>query len=115
MTPIGFTGTGVPSPNGTATITGNPAAASTLTCNPVGYPAGTVYSYQWLRNGQTLRGATTATYTPSDGDVGSQLACRLTATNPVGTQTVTSPPTGPVAATAARAKQRWSRSPRAPR
>ena len=98
MTPIGFTGTGVPSPNGTAAITGNPAAASTLTCNPVGYPGGTVYSYQWLRNGQTLPDATAATYTPSDGDVGSQLACRLTATNPVGTQTVTSPPTGPVAA-----------------
>ncbi len=40
VTPIGFTGTGVPSPNGTATITGNPAAASTLTCNPVGNLAG---------------------------------------------------------------------------
>ena len=98
VTPIGFTGTGVPSPNGTATITGKQAAASTLTCNPVGYPGATVYSYQWLRNGQTLPGATAATYTPSDDDVGSQLACRLTATNPVGTQTVMSPPTGPVAA-----------------
>ena len=98
VTPIGFTGTGVPSPSGTATITGNPAAASTLTCNPVGYPGGTVYSYRWLRNGQTLPGATAASYTPSDGDVGSQLACRLTATNAVGTETVTSAPTGPVAA-----------------
>jgi hypothetical protein len=98
VTPIGFNGTGVPSPSGTATITGKQAAASTLTCNPVGYPGGTIYSYQWLRNGQALPGATAASYTPSDGDVGSQLACRLTATNPVGTQTVTSPPTGPVAA-----------------
>ena len=98
VTPIGFTGTGVPNPSGTATITGNPAAASTLTCNPVGYPDGTVYSYKWSRNGQTLPGATAASYTPSDDDVGSQLACRLTATNPVGTQTVMSPPTGPVAA-----------------
>lgn len=98
VTPIGFTGTGVPSPSGTAKITGNPAAATALTCNPVGYPGGTVYSYQWLRNEQTLPGATAATYTPNDGDVGSQLACRLTATNPVGTQTIMSPPTGPVAA-----------------
>ncbi len=96
--PIGFTGTGVPSPNGTAVITGNPAAASRLTCNPVGYPSATVYSYQWLRNGQPLPAAKAATYTPSDGDVGFQLACRLTATNTVGAQTVTSPPTGPIAA-----------------
>lgn len=96
--PLGFTGTGVPTPNGTATILGNPAAASKLTCNPVGYPTGAVYSYQWLRNGQTLRGATAPTYTPSDGDVGRQLVCQLTATNPVGTQTVSSAPSGPVTA-----------------
>jgi hypothetical protein len=98
VTPVGFTGTGVPSPNGSATITGHPAAASRLACNAVGYPSATVYSFQWLRGGRALPGATAATYTPSDGDVGSQLVCRLTATNTVGTQTVTSPPTGPIAA-----------------
>jgi hypothetical protein len=98
ITPIGFTGTGVPSPQGAATITGNAAAGSKLTCNPVSYPAGTSYAYQWLRNGETLTGATAAGSTPGDGDVGSQLSCRLTASNPVGIQTVTSPSTGPIAA-----------------
>ena len=97
LLPVGLTGTGVPSPAGAATITGNPAAGSTLTCNAVGYPDGTSYTYQWLRGGQAITGATAAGYTPTDGDVGSQLACRVTATNPVGTQTVTSPPTAPIA------------------
>ncbi len=98
VTPIGFTGTGVARPQGAATITGNAAAGSTLTCNPVSYPAGTNYAYQWLRNGKTLTGGTTPVYRPSDSDVGSQLTCRLTASNPVGIQTVSSPSSGPIAA-----------------
>jgi hypothetical protein len=98
ITPIGFTGTGVASPQGAATITGNAAAGSTLTCNAVSYPAGTNYAYEWLRNGETLIGATTPVYRPSDSDVGSQLTCRLTASNPVGIQTVSSPSSGPIAA-----------------
>lgn len=98
VTPIGFTGTGVSSPAGTTTILGNPADGSRLTCKPVGYPGATSYSYQWLRNGHALRGATSAIYTPGVDDVGSRLSCRLSATDPVGEQTVTSPLSAPVAA-----------------
>ncbi len=98
VTPIGFTGTGVSSPQGATTITGSPAEGSRLTCKPVGYQGATSYSYQWMQDGRALRGATSATFTPGAGDVGSQLTCELTATNPVGEQTVTSPPSAPVAA-----------------
>ncbi len=98
VSPIGFTGTGVASPHGGAVITGTPAAGSVLTCDPVGYGPGATYSYQWLRDGQPIAGATGATLALGDSDVGARLACRVTAVNSVGAQTVTSPATGATAA-----------------
>lgn len=89
-------GNGVPSPNGTATVTGAAAAGSQLTCVPDGYPDGTRFAYQWLRNGGATPGATGARFTPDDADVGSRLACRLRATNSVGSETVTSPQSAPI-------------------
>jgi hypothetical protein len=97
--PLGFTGTGVANPRGSATVYGNPAAGSRLTCHPAGYGTATSYSYRWLRNGHQVAGAIGASFTPGDGDVGARLACQVTASNSVGSQTVTSPATGPVAAT----------------
>jgi hypothetical protein len=98
VSPIGFTGTGVASPHGGAVITGTPAAGSALTCNPVGYGPGTTFSYQWLRDGLPIAGANRATIALGDSDVGARLACRVTAVNSVGMQTVTSPATGATAA-----------------
>ncbi len=95
--PIAFSGTGVPTLAGAATITGTAAAGSTLTCNPVGYPTGTTYRYQWLRNGQVIAGANTPTFVPVDANVGQRLACRLLSTNPVSQQTATSPASAPIA------------------
>ena len=99
VSPIGFTGTGLASPRGAAVVTGPAAAGSTLACHPTGYDPGTGFVYQWLRDGAQVAGATGASFTPGDGDVGTRLACRVTAVNSVGNQTVTSPATGPVAAT----------------
>ncbi len=98
VSPIGFTGTGVASPHGGAVIAGTPAAGNVLTCEPVGYGSGATFSYQWLRDGQPIAGATRATLALGDSDVGARLACRVTAVNSVGAQTVTSPATGPTAA-----------------
>ncbi len=95
VTPVAFEGTGVPSLNGAATITGAVSAGNTLTCNPVGFPDGTTYAYQWLANGQPVAGADTQTLELTDGNVGEAVSCRVGATNPVSAQTVTSPPTAP--------------------
>jgi hypothetical protein len=45
--------------------------------------------YRWLRNGSLIAGATSLSYTPAAGDVGSQLACTVTVTYPL-LQTTTS-------------------------
>jgi Abnormal spindle-like microcephaly-assoc'd, ASPM-SPD-2-Hydin len=97
IVPVAFAGTGTPTLNGGATITGNAAAGSTLTCNPVGYPPGGSYQYQWLRASYPVAGADAPTLIPSDTDVGHRFACRIATTNSGSTQTVTSPRTAPIA------------------
>jgi hypothetical protein len=44
----------------------------------------TAYAYQWARNGVIIVGATAATKALVAADIGSYMACRVTATNPVG-------------------------------
>jgi hypothetical protein len=90
-------GTGVTSPQGSVSVTGTSAAGSLLSCVPNGYTGGTSFTYQWLRNGQTIPAATDAQFTPSEADVGMALGCRVQAVNSVGSETVTSPQSGPVA------------------
>jgi hypothetical protein len=55
-------------------------------------------TYQWLRNGGTLSGATTSTYALGDADVGSQMSVQVSYIDGHGTlESVTSAQTGPVA------------------
>lgn len=42
-------------------------------------PATATLSYQWLKNGKAIKGATKATYTPVPGDAGATLSVRVTA------------------------------------
>jgi hypothetical protein len=54
----------------------------TLTCSPgtwTGAPTST--TFQWLRDGAPIPGATSADYTVTDADVGASIVCRVTATN----------------------------------
>ncbi len=97
VTPIGITGTGVETPDGGATITGTRAAGSRLTCTPLGYPDGTSFAYSWLRNGRPVAGVAGASLELTSRDVGSGFACRVLATNAVGSQSATSPQTAAVA------------------
>jgi len=97
ITPIGFSGNGLPTVNGAGTITGNLAAGSTLTCNAIGYPDGTSYAYQWLRNARLVAGVSTQRLVLHDTDVGAVFACRIIATNAVSSQMVTSPTTSAIA------------------
>lgn len=51
---------------GTATITGTPQVGSVLTVDEGTWtPTPGTYTYQWYRNGTTLKGQTAPTYTPT--------------------------------------------------
>ena len=57
-----------PLPTGVTTIAGRPVVGRTLTCIPSGFSGnGVRLSYQWLRNGAAIAGATGATYVPVGG------------------------------------------------
>jgi hypothetical protein len=95
-TPAGFTGDGVPTINGTVVLSGRPAAGSTLTCAPAGYPSGTVVVYRWMRNGRLIATLRAPRLTLRDADIGARFACQIVAANSVSTQTVTSSQTAVV-------------------
>lgn len=87
-------------PTGAVTIEGSAAedevltAASTL-ADADGLGA---ISYQWLRNGADISGATDATYRLDDADVGQAISVRASYSDGQGTpESVTSAATGPVA------------------
>ena len=89
-------------PVGLPTISGTPTEDQTLTANTAGISdadgLGT-FSYQWLRNGSTIGGATASTYTLGDADVGAQISVQVRYTDGGGTAEgpLTSTPVGPVA------------------
>jgi hypothetical protein len=64
-------------------VSGTPAVGAQLTCGhgiwtAIPPPA---FTYRWLRDGATIDGATSATYTVEPADQGHQLSCDVTATN----------------------------------
>ena len=80
-----------PLPTGVTTIAGRPVVGRTLTCIPSGFSGnGVRLSYQWLRNGVAITGATRATYVPVNADLGRGVSCRVTATNSAGNADSTS-------------------------
>ena len=67
-------------------ISGSPLVGSTLTTTNgtwIGFPAPT-FTYQWLRNGVVIVGATIITYVTRVADVGQQITCRVRGTNILG-------------------------------
>ncbi|GEM_PF-2196024 len=61
-------------------IAGSPVVGSTLTAaGGVWNPADVTLTYQWLRGGSPIAGATDSTYTVVAGDVGSTISVRVTA------------------------------------
>src|SRR5206468_6627513 len=75
-------------------ITGTAQSGQVLTCDPdadhwTGQPS-PAFTYQWLRDGGDIAGATSSTYVTSDADVAHQVACRVTGTNASGSAAATS-------------------------
>lgn len=86
-TPDPVTTSTAPRPSGFPTVTPDQVATGgLLTCNPGTWDGSATisFAYQWLRNGAAIGGATSATYTRQVADEGNELACRVTASNSVG-------------------------------
>jgi len=71
----------VPAPRGATTVSGTYKLGKTLTGTPVAAWLGspTSFSYQWLRNGTAISGATSLTYKVTKADIGKRLQFRVLA------------------------------------
>jgi hypothetical protein len=89
-------------PTGVPAITGVATEDLTLTADTTGIAdidGLGAFSYQWLRNGVAIGGATAVTYTLGDADVGTQISVQVSYTDALGSGEgpLTSAPTAPVA------------------
>ena len=88
-------------PSGLLRITGTPAEDQTLTAESSDIRDSDglgAFNYQWLRDGAAIGGATGATYTLGDDDVGSQIGLRLSYVDGSATsEWLSATPTAPVA------------------
>lgn len=63
----------------TPTLSATPVVGTAVTAVPGAWgPSPVTYTYQWLRGGASISGATSATYTPVVADAGTQLAVTVT-------------------------------------
>jgi len=101
-TPVGPVANVNDLPSGLPVVLGSPTEDQTLTGNTSGISdidgVGT-FSYQWMRDGVAITGATGSSYTLDDADVGSNIALQVTYIDDEGTNEgpLTSGSVGPVA------------------
>ncbi len=98
VTIASLTGEGVFAPSGMVSLTSRARVGVPITCLTSGYREGDNLSYRWLRSGTAIVGETQSIYVPVEADVGASLSCEVTAVNAVGTQTLVSAGSTPVAA-----------------
>ncbi|MHA7155020.1 S8 family serine peptidase [Arthrobacter sp. TMN-50] len=63
-------------------ISGAAAVGSSLVAEPGVWGSGTTFSFQWLRNGSAISGATTPAYRPTGDDISTRLSVQITGTRP---------------------------------
>jgi hypothetical protein len=85
---------GIPLPgdNTKPAISGNPSVGQMLSCDPGSWSGSPTFTFQWLRDGSPVAGATGQQYTVTSDDQGHSLACLVTATNNKGAAQATSDP-----------------------
>ncbi|MEP9363517.1 hypothetical protein ABLE68_11175 [Nocardioides sp. CN2-186] len=80
------------------TLSGTAVVGTSLSCSQGTWTgSGNTYTYSWRRNGTTIDGATGASYAVVATDVGTAVACTVTATNSIGTSSATSASATPTA------------------
>ena len=79
-------------------ITGTKTVGQTLTCSTGTWSKSPSYTYQWLRDGQPVAGATASTRVLAAGDAGKLMSCRVTAKKSGITRSATSAQTTAIAA-----------------
>jgi hypothetical protein len=66
----------------TPVVSGTVLVGKTLTATTGSWDSGTKLTYQWLRNGVAISGATTKSYKLTASDVGTAISFSITATKP---------------------------------
>lgn len=61
-------------------VTGNPRVGQTLTAGKADLTVGVTWSYQWLRNGSAISGASSTSYVVQEVDAGTDVSVLLTGT-----------------------------------
>ena len=80
-----------PVPVNAPSLIGTPRVGEQMGCISGGFlNSPKTLTYAWLRNGTAITGATAASYTLTDADLGRTIACRVTASNDAGTADSTS-------------------------
>jgi hypothetical protein len=79
-------------------ITGTKQVGQTLTCSAGTWSRSPTLTYQWLRNGSPVAGATAATRVLQAGDQGALMSCRVTGKKAGVTKSVTTAQTTAIAA-----------------
>jgi hypothetical protein len=78
------TNTVAPVASGTGTV------GNTLSCTTGTWTGATEYTYQWLRNGTNIFGATGSSHVLVAADSGTNVSCLVTATNAIGSSSASS-------------------------
>ncbi len=72
-------------------VSGTAAVGHTLTCSQGKWSGDSLtYTYQWLRDGSAISGATSSTYGVTGADSGHSISCRVSATGLEGSASATS-------------------------
>lgn len=90
--------TKLPSNSVLPAITGTKTVGQTLTCSSGTWSKSPSFSYQWLRNGSPIIGATASTRLLDANDAGALMSCTVKATNSGVSAVATSAQTTAIAA-----------------